>query len=203
MWLNTVYIVAITAEAMSAALIGMRMRFDLFGVCTLGMVTALGGGTVRDVLLGHFPLNWVAHPEYLMYTLLAAVLTSMTAPLVARMQQVFLLADAVGLAAFAVIGCHVGQSMQVHPGIALASGVITGIAGGLLRDLLCNQVPLVLRSECYASIAFVVTLILMGFGRLGASFNVAALIAIVVGVGLRVLSLTMRRDLCAVLRRSK
>ena len=73
--LHTIYLVAITAEAMSGAIMGMRRGMDLFGICLLGTVTALGGGTARDVLLGHYPLGWIANPEYLAFTIGAAIVT--------------------------------------------------------------------------------------------------------------------------------
>ena len=76
--LHTIYLVAIAAEAASGALTGMRRRMDLFGLCVVGTVTALGGGTVRDVLLGHYPLGWVANPAYLAFTVGAAVLAADT-----------------------------------------------------------------------------------------------------------------------------
>lgn len=74
--LHTIYLVAIAAEAASGALMGMRRRMDLFGLCVIGTVTALGGGTVRDIILGHYPLGWVAHPEYLAFTAGAALVSA-------------------------------------------------------------------------------------------------------------------------------
>lgn len=187
MWLHFIYIIAIVAEAMSGALVGMKKGFDLFGLCMIGVVTALGGGTVRDALLGHFPLSWVAHPEYLAFTVASALVTSIVAHLVVRMRQVFFVADAVGLAAFAVIGCNVGLSQSLHPSIAIVAGMITGIMGGVLRDLLCNEVPLVLRGECYASVALVVGVVFMGLQKLGFAFDLAAVMAMAAGVALRIL----------------
>ena len=78
--LHTIYLVGIAAEAASGALMGMRRRMDLFGLCVVGTVTALGGGTIRDLLIGHYPLGWVAHPEYLAFTVGAAIATSPRPP---------------------------------------------------------------------------------------------------------------------------
>ncbi|WP_434113739.1 trimeric intracellular cation channel family protein [Paraburkholderia caffeinilytica] len=188
MWLHIIYLIAITAEAMSGALVGIKKEFDLFGLCMVGTVTALGGGTVRDVLLGHYPLGWVAHPEYLVFTVGAALITSIMAHLVTRMRQTFLVADAIGLAAFTVIGCNVGLSLSLHPGVAVVAGMITGIIGGVLRDLLCNEAPLVLHGEFYASVTLIVGAVFMGLQKLGLAFDLAAVAAMIVGVTLRMLA---------------
>ena len=105
--LHTLYLVAIVAEAMTAALSAGRRDMDWMGVCIIACVTALGGGSLRDVLLGHYPLTWVVHPEYLWMTAGAALLTALIAPIMRRLRSLFLLADALGLVAFTVIGCQV------------------------------------------------------------------------------------------------
>ena len=99
-------------------------------------MTALGGGTVRDVLLGHYPLGWIAHPEYLVITLVAATVASWAARHVTRMKTLFVTVDAIGLAAFTIIGCDVGASTGTAPIIVVLAGAITGVCGGMLRDLL-------------------------------------------------------------------
>ena len=92
-------------------------------------MTALGGGTVRDVLLGHYPLGWIAHPEYLI-TLVAATVASWAARHVTRMKTLFVTVDAIGLAAFTIIGCDVGASTGTAPIIVVLAGAITGVWAG-------------------------------------------------------------------------
>ena len=133
--LHTIYLIAITAEAMSGAIMGMRRGMDLFGICLLGTVTALGGGTARDVLLGHYPVGWIAHPEYLTFTIGAAIVTGFIARHLHHLRMVFLLVDGLGLVAFTVIGCDIAMGMGAHPSIVVLAGVITGIFGGLMRDV--------------------------------------------------------------------
>src|SRR6266702_8474932 len=116
MWLHTIYVIAIVAEAMSGAIMGMRMGMDLFGLCVIGVVTALGGGTIRDAVLGHHPVGWVSHPEYLVFTVGASLLAAATARVLPRLRQAFLLADAAGLVAFSIIGCNIANSLALHPG---------------------------------------------------------------------------------------
>ena len=140
--MHTLYLIAIVAEAMSGALMGMRRGMDRFGLALVGAVTALGGGTVRDVLLGHYPLGWIAHPEYLVITLVAATVASWVARHVARMKTLFVTVDAIGLAAFTIIGCDIGASTGSAPIILVLAGAIPGVCGRTLGALLFHEMPL-------------------------------------------------------------
>ncbi len=159
------YLIAITAEAMTGALSAGRRGMDWFGVVLIACVTALGGGSVRDVLLGHYPLTWVKHPEYLVLTWVkhpeylvltsvAALVTIFIAPLMRRLRSLFLALDALGLVAFTLIGCMTALEMGHGMLVASVSGVITGVFGGILRDIFCNDIPLIFRRELYASVSF-------------------------------------------------
>ncbi len=155
MLLTIIYIIAITAEAMTGALSAGRRSMDWFGVIIIASVTALGGGSVRDVLLGHYPLTWVKHPEYLMLVCGAALFTITIAKWMKHLRSTFLVLDAMGLIGFTVIGCQIAIEMGHGFVVASVAGVLTGVSGGILRDILCNDVPLVFRRELYASISFV------------------------------------------------
>ncbi|AAU45781.1 trimeric intracellular cation channel family protein [Burkholderia pseudomallei] len=186
--MHTLYLIAIVAEAMSGALMGMQRGMDRFGLALVGAVTALGGGTVRDVLLGRYPLTWVAHPEYLLLTLAAATFASMTATHVARLKSLFTAVDALGLAAFSIIGCDVAAAVNGSPVVIVLAGAITGVCGGMLRDLLCNEMPLVLRKELYASIALLTGGLYVGMKAIGAAQGFATVVALAVGFALRMLA---------------
>jgi uncharacterized membrane protein YeiH len=147
--------VALTAQAMTAALAAGRRSMDWVGVCLLGCITALGGGTIRDVLLGHYPLVWIDNPIYLAITAVAALLTIPIARFVQRLNAAFLVLDAVGLVVFTMAGCYVARQVDASLPIVIVAGMITGCAGGVLRDILCNDVPLLFRSELYASVSIV------------------------------------------------
>lgn len=190
--LHTIYLVAITAEAMSGAIMGMRRGMDLFGICLLGTVTALGGGTARDVLLGHYPLGWIANPEYLAFTIGAAIVTAVIARHLHHLRMIFLLVDGLGLVAFTVIGCDVAMSMNAHPAIVVVAGLVTGIFGGLMRDVLCTQVPMVLQRELYATVALFAGALYVGLLWLGVNNELASLAALAAGFLFRVLAMTFR-----------
>lgn len=152
--LLTLYLIAIVAEAMTGALSAGRRGMDWFGVVLVACVTALGGGTVRDVMLGHYPLTWVKHPEYLVLTSIAALVTILIAPLMRHLRSLFLVLDALGLVAFTLIGCMTALEMGSGMLVASISGVITGVFGGILRDICCNDIPLIFRGELYACVSF-------------------------------------------------
>ena len=159
-------VVALAAQAMTAALAAGQRSMDWAGVCMLGCITALGGGTIRDVLLGHYPLVWVQHPSFLLLTAGAAFATILIARVVHRLNTAFLVLDAIGLVVFTMAGCDVAR--QIDPSslpIVVVAGMITGCAGGVLRDILCNDVPLLFRAELYASVSIVTGLFYsIGFG---------------------------------------
>ena len=187
--LGAMYIVAIIVEAMSAALAAGRRSMDWVGVCMLGSITALGGGSVRDMLLGHYPLSWVQHPHYLLITAGAALVTIGLARFMHRLRKIFLLLDAVGLVLFTVIGCNVALEMQQPFIIVITAGLITGCVGGVLRDMLCADVPLLFRSELYATVSVVTGLIYVAGLRVALPHDFVTVLAMTVGLVLRVMAL--------------
>ncbi len=187
--LHVLYIVAIIAEAMTAALVAGRKQMDWFGVCVVASITALGGGTVRDVLLGHHPLTWVRHPEYLVVTVAAALAVAFLAPYMRRLRKVFLTLDAVGLVVFTIIGCNVALLLELPLLIVVVAGMVTGCAGGVLRDLLCGQVPLLFQKELYASVSLLTGALYLALGRTPLLHDAVVAIAMVVGFVVRMLAI--------------
>ncbi|GGB47093.1 hypothetical protein GCM10011502_20550 [Oceanisphaera marina] len=180
-----IYLIAITAEAMSGALAAGRRNMDLFGVSLIAFLTALGGGTVRDVMLGNFPIGWTQHPPYIYLTISAGLTTILLARIMHHLHRFFLLLDAMGLIAFTIIGCNVAQGLDYSLPIVVMSGITTGIFGGILRDVLCNRTPQVLRHELYASVSLLVALLYLLLRDLGISENINMLASFVVGLSIR------------------
>ena len=136
--------------AVSGALAAGRKGMDLFGVMVVSTVTAVGGGTLRDVLLDNQPLFWVRDVNYLLVAFGAAALTLAYVRAFRPPRGSLLVADAFGLALFTVIGARVALEDGAPALICVIMGVVTGSAGGLLRDVLCAEVPLLLRRDVYA-----------------------------------------------------
>lgn len=136
--------------AISGALAGVRNRLDVFGIVVLAFVAGNAGGMTRDVLIGAIPPAAIDNPLYFGTSLIAGLATFLWHPNVARLQNVVLLFDAVGLATFAVAGTQKALAYGINPIAAALLGMLTGIGGGILRDLLVNQIPVVLRADLYA-----------------------------------------------------
>ena len=190
-------LVALAAQAMTAALAAGKRSMDWVGVCMLGCITALGGGTIRDVLLGHYPLVWVQQPSFLLLTAGAALVTILVARMVHRLNTAFLVLDAIGLVVFTMAGCDVAR--QIDPSLPLVvvvvAGMITGCAGGVLRDILCNDVPLLFRAELYASVSIVAGLFyMMGFA-LKMNGDLWTALTFVLGLSLRLLAIRYKWEM--------
>ena len=189
MLLHVLWVIGITAEGMTGALAAGRQKMDLFGVSTIACVTAIGGGTIRDLILGHYPLVWVEDPQYLLLIIGAAILTVSISFLMEHFRVLFLVLDAVGLSAFAVIGIRIALEMGYGFIIAVVAAVLTGVFGGVLRDLLCDRVPLVFQKELYASIALFATVVYFALDWMGASETATIITSVTVAFVTRLLSI--------------
>ena len=190
--LHVLSFIAVAAQSMTAALAAGRRSMDWAGVCMLGAITALGGGTIRDVLLGHYPLLWVAHPIYLAIAGVAALVTILLARLVVRLNLAFLVLDTIGLVVFTMAGCDVALQIDVPLPIVIVAGMITGCAGGVLRDILCNEVPLLFRSELYASVSVVTGLFYAVGVGLHLNDQLWTVLTLAVGLTFRMLAIRYR-----------
>lgn len=137
--------------AITGGLAAGRKKMDLFGVVVLGCVTALGGGTLRDIILGIQPVFWVADTFYLSIASIAAIATFILAQRWRLPETILMHADALGLAVFTIIGFQRTFQATHDYSLAIIMGVITGVVGGIIRDVLSGEVPLILRREIYAS----------------------------------------------------
>ncbi|HLS41659.1 MAG TPA: trimeric intracellular cation channel family protein [Paenalcaligenes sp.] len=187
--LHTLFLIAIVAEAMTAALAAGRRKMDWVGVCLLGCVTALGGGSMRDVLLGHYPLTWVEHPYYLLLTSGGALFTIAVARYMEKLRNIFLFLDAVGLIVFTVIGCNIALSLNLPLLVVIVSGMITGCVGGVLRDMLCSTIPLLFRAELYATVSIITGLLYVGGMALELNHNLTLATSMLIGLSLRLLAI--------------
>ncbi|MEN9444857.1 MAG: hypothetical protein RIS47_1747 [Bacteroidota bacterium] len=136
--------------AISGTLAGIQKRLDMFGALFTGFITALGGGTTRDLLLGNYPLAWVGHPYYILIILLGYTLAFTFTGWMLRLRNAFFLFDTIGLGVFTLLGIQKALILNVHPIIAVMMGTLSAVFGGALRDLFTTEIPHIFRKEIYA-----------------------------------------------------
>ena len=152
-WLYGFDHLAIAVFAISGALVASRKQMDAVGFILIACVTGFGGGTVRDLLLGRTPVFWLRAPELVGIAVLAAILVFFTAHRFQNRFRALLWADAVGLSIYAVLGAEIALLAGAHAWAAVILGIVTATFGGIARDVLCNEIPLILRREIYATAA--------------------------------------------------
>lgn len=148
-------LIGTAAFAISGALAGVRKDMDLYGICVLSLVTAVGGGTIRDVLVGRIPPFIFIDYNYIGISLLSALFVFFFYRKVEKGMKTLLIMDAMGLGVFTVIGVKVGLDYQIGFIGSIFMGVMTGTFGGMIRDILRGEIPLVLKKEVYASASFI------------------------------------------------
>ncbi len=175
--------------ALAGATAGVRRRLDIFGVLVLSLVTASAGGIARDLLIGAVPPAALADWRYFAAAMLAGVITFLWYPTIERLRTPVRMFDAAGLALFAVAGAEKSLDFGLHPLMAALLGMLTGIGGGMLRDILLAEVPAVLRSDLYAVAALAGAGVVVAGDALHWSSNVSALAGAVLCFVLRMLAI--------------
>ncbi len=178
--------------AISGALVAGRKRMDLFGVITLALVTAIGGGTLRDLLLDSRPIFWLKDHNYIYISLAFALVTFFFVRFLHKRTRALLIADAIGLSAFTVIGADKALTMG-HTGlIAIIMGIMTGVVGGMIRDVLSDEIPLVLRTEIYATAAMAGALVFVTLKMIAVQEWLYTLAAVLITLVLRLSAIKWR-----------
>lgn len=136
--------------AISGALAGRDKKLDFFGIAAVGLITAIGGGTVRDVLLGSTPVGWMKDLIYLAMIGSGILISLLFGKVVLKLRRTFFMFDTVGIAVFTVLGLQKALNLGVHPVIAIMMGMVSAVFGGVIRDIVCNEIPLIFRKEIYA-----------------------------------------------------
>jgi uncharacterized membrane protein YeiH len=172
--------------ALSGAMAGIRRRLDVFGIFVVAFVAANAGGITRDVLIGAVPPGAISDWRYLAVSLLAGAVTLWFPAAIARRRTPVLVFDAAGLALFAVNGAHKALTHGLNPGMAVLLGMLTGIGGGMARDILLAEVPTVLRADLYAVAALAGAAVVVIASRLGLPYAPAAIVGAGLCFGLRV-----------------
>lgn len=153
--MNIFYVIDITgtlAFALSGALVAMNKKLDLFGVFIIAFVTALGGGTLRDIMIGKTPVGWMLDLNYVYVIIVGFFLSILFREKIDKHQKTMFLFDSIGLGVFTLVGIEQGITIGLNPIICVALGTMTACFGGVIRDILCNEIPAIFQKEIYATV---------------------------------------------------
>ena len=147
----TIDVLGTIAFAISGVLVAMNKKMDLFGILIIAFVTAVGGGTLRDVLIGQTPVSWMKDMTFTYVILGSAVFAVLVRNKINYLRTSLFLFDTIGIGLYTVVGIEKGLSADLHPIICIALGTISACFGGVIRDILCNEIPVIFRKEIYAT----------------------------------------------------
>lgn len=181
--------------AISGALAVRDREHDLFGAGFTGFITAIGGGTLRDVLLGSYPLVWIGD-IYFLYAILVGVLAAFVFPnFLLRLRKTMFLFDTLGIGFFTVLGVEKALSLGVRPEIAAIMGMFTAVMGGVIRDTLTNEIPILFRKEIYASACLTGAILYLLLNSFGVQRELNMLISISVVISIRLVAVKYKLSL--------
>ncbi len=186
--LQVLDILGTVAFAVSGVLAAMHEKLDLFGVLIIAFVTAIGGGTLRDVLIGSFPVTWIQDISYTLIILLTAFIVMPFNYIIGNYRKTLLLFDSIGLGFFTIAGVQKGIAFGMHPGICIVLGTVTACFGGVIRDILLNNIPIIFRKEIYASACIVGGSTYLGFHYLHIRGGIVEAVCILIVVLIRLLA---------------
>ncbi len=173
--------------AISGTSSAIRKRLDIFGIIIIAFVTSIGGGTLRDILIGNTPVGWLKDVTTINVILVGSFLTLISSKLVSRLNYTLFIFDSFGLGLFTLIGIQKGINLHFTPGICIALGTVTGCFGGVIRDILLNEIPLIFRKEIYASVCVVGGLFYYLLNHFQLDSTVSQVLSIIFIVTLRII----------------
>ena len=185
-------IIGTMAFAMSGALTAMNKKMDPFGVFIIAFVTAVGGGTLRDVLIGRTPVGWMLDIRYVYLIIVGFILAILFRKKFDRLRTSLFLFDTIGLGVFTLIGLEKGINIGLHPVICIALGTITACFGGVIRDILCTEIPVIFRREIYATICIFGGIVFFLLRRLNLENDILYLTTSIVIISVRLMAVKFK-----------
>ncbi|NQX90847.1 MAG: trimeric intracellular cation channel family protein [Flavobacteriales bacterium] len=179
-WIHFISLLGTLVFAISGTLTAIQKRFDLVGSLIIGFVTALGGGTVRDVLIGKTPVGWLTEPNYYVVIIVGYIIAQVFKSKVLRLKKSMFLFDTIGIGMFTILGIQISLEQGLSIGASLLLGVISACFGGVIRDVLTNEVPLIFRREIYATACFIGGAVYIGLSQLIDYENLSIIFSIAV-----------------------
>jgi uncharacterized membrane protein YeiH len=187
-YLYIINILSILACSISATSSAMKKGLDIFGIAIISFITSVGGGTLRDILIGHTPVAWLTDYTAVVVSLAGTLATFVFGTMVKKLNYTLFIFDAFGLGLFSIIGINKGLEMNFSYGVCLMLGAITGSFGGVLRDILLNEIPLIFRKEIYITASLAGGLLYFLLLRCGLLETIAQSICILTIVAIRIIA---------------
>jgi uncharacterized membrane protein YeiH len=190
--LSLVYILEMAgtaAFAVSGALAASRKNMDIFGFCVLALMPAVGGGTIRDIIIGRLPVFWIDDNRYVAVAIIAALIVFFTSYKPGSRRRILIWMDALGLALFAALGTEICLQHDTGALVAIMLGVTTAVTGGMIRDIICNEIPLILSREIYATAAFLAAVCYVLVNNVGLGDQLSLGVAVIAGFAIRALGI--------------
>lgn len=181
--------VGIGACAIAGTTLALHKKFDLFGCILVSMVNAIGGGTLRDVMLDRYPLFWITDLNYVFFITGVSIVCQVFFAFYQKVDWTLKFFDAIGLSAFSLIGLKVALSLGNPPIICVLMAVMTSIAGGIMRDMICNEIPLVLQKEIYISASIIGSCLYLLLGKFGIAEPIKETLTLITIFGVRLLAI--------------
>jgi uncharacterized membrane protein YeiH len=194
-FIQVIDILGTATFAISGASSALQKKLDIFGVLVIGFATAIGGGTLRDILIGNTPVSWLKNEITIAVILISALATFFFEPFILKFSKTLFLFDSLGLGLFTIVGIEKGLEAGFSPGICVALGTITACFGGVIRDVLLNNVPVIFRKEIYASACIAGGFIYFGLQYVHMQPQVAQLACMIIIVCIRVLAVKYQLSL--------
>lgn len=183
------------AFAISGVLVALSKRMDIFGILIIASVTAVGGGTLRDVLIGETPVSWMLNLNYIYVILATTVLTIIFKSKIDYLRKSLFLFDTIGIGLYTVVGVEKGINAGLDPIICIALGTMSACFGGVIRDILCNEIPVIFRKEIYATACILGGLTYFLIKKLPIDDNLVFIIAGLVVITVRLLAVRFKVSL--------
>lgn len=187
-WEDLITICGTISFAISGAFAAMQKRLDAFGVLIVAFVTAVGGGTLRDVMIGYTPVFWMENGNYCLLILITSILAMVFWKKLKSFKIPLFLFDSLGLGFFTVIGMEKGLAFNLSPGICIVLGTVTGCFGGITRDIFLNNIPLIFRKEIYATACIIGGIIFFTLPFLGIGSFLVKIISISTVIIIRIVA---------------
>ena len=189
---NLLDLIGTLAFAISGALVSIDKKMDLFGVFIITFVTALGGGTLRDVMIGRTPVGWMVNIDYIFIIITGFILTLLFKQLIEKFKIYLFIFDTIGLGVFTLIGLEKGINIGLHPIICIALGTMTACFGGVIRDILCAEIPVIFRKEIYATICILGGIVFFILRKFNLNSDVLYLTTSLVIISVRVMAVRFK-----------